>query len=82
MTKDKSKQRMWSDNWRFKGWISSDYRRRVAWAKKWEIVHHKDENKSNNAKSNFAIVKWTGAHNKLHPEKAIKGGKARAKQMK
>lgn len=85
---DKAKQRMGSENWRWKGWKSSDYRRRVTGAKKWEIVHHKDHDKSNNAKSNFKLEKpkkWMnaiGVHNQEHPEKAIKGWRARAKKIK
>lgn len=88
MAKDKSKQREWSENWRWKGWKSSDYRRRATWAKKWEIVHHKDEDKSNNQKSNFKIIKptkkmsATGKHNQEHPEKCVAWWKARAKQIK
>ena len=87
--KDKSKQRFWKENGRFKGWVSSDYRRRITNAKPWEIVHHKDEDKSNNNKSNFKKLKpkngmtAIGVHNsEEHPEKAIKWGKVRAKQMK
>ena len=80
--KQKSKQRFGKSNWRWKWWKSSDYRRRITKAKNGEIIHHKDENKNNNSKSNFAKVKWTWAHNKLHPEKAVKGGKARARQRK
>lgn len=63
-----------SDNGRWKGGKSSDYRRRVMGAKKGDgtIIHHKDENKSNNKKSNFQKLSSIGAHNKHHPEK---GGK-------
>jgi len=84
----KSKQRMASENGRWKGWKSSDFRRRITNAVKWEIVHHKDENKANNTKSNLIKIKpkdWmsaTGVHNKLHPEKCVKWWKARAKQLK
>jgi hypothetical protein len=84
--KDKSKQRFWEANWRFKWWVSSDYRRRVTGAKPWELVHHIDENKSNNNKSNFKVLKpknWMTAiwvHNsEEHLEKAIKGWKAKNK---
>lgn len=80
--KQKSKQRLWAANWRWLWGKSSDYRRRITKAKDWEIVHHKDENKNNNSMSNFEKVKWTGAHNRKHPEKAVKGGKARARQRK
>ena len=82
MIKNKNKQRFWKNNGRWKGWVSSDYRRRITNAKKWELVHHKDGKKTNNTKSNFMKVKGTWAHNKLHLEKAVKGGKARAKQIK
>ena len=73
---------MWKENGRWKWWKSSDYRRRITKAAPWEIVHHKDHNKSNNTKSNFEKVNWVWEHNRKHPEKAIKGGKARAKQLK
>lgn len=60
-----------SDNGRWKGGKSSDYRRRVTGAKPGQIVHHKDHNKSNNSKSNFKLMS-RAQHNKEHPEK---GGK-------
>jgi len=68
----KSMQRFGKENGRWANGKSSDYRRRVTNAKAGEIVHHKDENKSNNAKSNFQKLPSIGAHNKKHPEK---GGK-------
>lgn len=80
--KDKSKQRMGSENWRWEGWKSSDYRRRITKAKPGEIVHHKDHDKSNNSKSNLKKVNGIGEHNRQHLEKARAGGRARAKQMK
>lgn len=80
--KDKSKQRFWKNNGRFKGGVSSDYRRRVTNAAPWEIVHHKDHNKSNNTKSNFEKVKSIGEHNRKHLEKARAGWRARARQLK
>ena len=57
-------------NGRWKGGKSSDYRRRIAGAKKGDgkEVHHKDHNKSHNTKSNFVKI-TKGAHNKAHPEK-------------
>lgn len=85
--KDKSKQRMWKENWRWSGWKSSDYRRRITNAKPWEIVHHRDENKENNSKDNFKVLKpknWmtaTWVHNsEEHKDKAVKWWKARWKK--
>ena len=74
----KSKQRMAEKNGRWKGGVSSDYRRRVTSAKKGELVHHKDKNKGDNKRSNFAVLKPSkgisaiGKHNKQHPEKGRK----------
>jgi len=69
----KSKQRFGKQNGRWKGGVSSDYRRRITNAKKGELVHHKDKNKKNNSKSNLAKLKGgTGEHNKKHPEKGRK----------
>jgi hypothetical protein len=65
----KSMARMASDNGRWKGGKSSDYRRRVTDAKPGQIVHHKDGVKSHNQKSNFQKLSGIGAHNKKHPEK-------------
>jgi len=85
-TKEKWKQRMAADNGRWKWGKSSDYRRRITWAKKWELVHHKDWDKGNNAKSNFKLEKPSngitaiGKHNQDHLEKAIKWWKAKAKK--
>lgn len=76
---EKAKQRMWSENGRWLGWKSSDYRRRITNAKPWEIVHHKDGTKTNNKKSNFEKLDWIWEHNKKHPEKAVAWGKARQK---
>lgn len=65
-------------NGRWKGGKSSDYRRRITGAKKGELVHHKDHDKKNNGKSNFAKLKpgknisAIGKHNKKHPEKGRK----------
>lgn len=75
---DTSKQRMGSENGRWKGGKSSDFRRRVTGAKPGEVVHHKDHNKANNTKSNFQVLKPSGGvtaignHNKKHPEKGRK----------
>ena len=73
-----SKQRMGNDNGRWKGGKSSDYRRRVTSAKPGELVHHRDGNKADNKRSNFAVLKpgkgitAIGRHNKAHPEKGRK----------
>ena len=67
-----------TENGRWKGGKSSDYRRKVTNAKPGELVHHKDHNKSNNAKSNLKKIKpgagitAIGKHNKEHPEKGRK----------
>lgn len=82
MEKNKKKQRFGPQNGRWKGGKSSDFRRRVTKAMKGEIVHHKDGDKTNNTKSNFEKVKGIGEHNKKHPEKALKGGRARGRQLK
>ena len=87
--KQKEKQRMGSSNGRWLWGKSSDYRRRITKAKPGEIVHHRDKDKSDNKLSNFKKIKpknWMnaiGVHNsECHPEKAIKGWKARAKELK
>jgi hypothetical protein len=64
-----SMARMGKDNGRWKGGKSSDYRRRITDAKPGQIVHHKNGDKSDNAKSNFQKLPSIGAHNKKHPEK-------------
>ena len=78
----KGKKQYGSSNGRWKGGRSKTYRRRVTKAKKGEVVHHKDHNKSNNKPSNLAKVS-PAKHNKLHPEK---GGnhskKSKAKRRK
>lgn len=74
----KSKQRMGSENGRWAGGKSSDYRRRVTNAKPGTLVHHKDGNKADNKRSNFVVLKpgkgitAIGKHNKKHPEKGRK----------
>ena len=66
------------NNPRWKGGVSSDYRRNLMNAKEGELVHHKNKNKKDNRKSNFAILKPSngvsaiGKHNKQHPEKGKK----------
>lgn len=88
MAVQKSKQRMWAANGRWANWVSSDYRRRITNAKPGELVHHIDHNKKDNKKSNFEVLKPTKTmnaiwvHNSRHPEKEVKGGKARGKQLK
>jgi len=65
-------------NGRWKGGTSGDYRRRITNAKPGELVHHKDHNKNNNAKSNLKKLKPSkgvtaiGVHNRAHPEKGRK----------
>jgi len=74
----KSKQRMGSENGRWKSGKSSDYQRRITNAKPGELVHHKDHNRSHNAKSNLSKltpgkgITAIGKHNKAHPEKGKK----------
>jgi hypothetical protein len=71
-------KRMGKANGRWKSGRSKSYYRKKAGAKKGEIVHHKDHNKSNSSKSNLKVLKPSksmsaaGKHNKSHPEK---GGK-------
>jgi len=72
------------ENGRWKNGKSSDYRRRITKAKKGELVHHKDHDKSNNSKGNFAVIKpgngctAIGNHNKEHDR--VNGGKAKKKK--
>lgn len=79
--KNKNMARFKDGNGRWKNGKSSDYRRRVTKAKKGELVHHKDHDKSNNSISNFKIERpkdgmtAIGVHNGDHPEKGRKGGK-------
>jgi len=79
----KAKQRLGSENGRWKNGKSSDYRRRITDAKPGELVHHKDHNKAHNTKANFTKLKpgvaktssgikkvtAIGRHNIAHPEK-------------
>lgn len=70
--------RIGKTNPRWKGGVSSDYRRRITKAKDGELVHHIDHNKKHNTKSNFVVLKpgngvtAIGKHNKKHPEKGRK----------
>jgi hypothetical protein len=74
----KSKQRLGSENGRWKKGKSSDYQRRITHAKKGELVHHVDENRTHNAVRNLMKLKPSGGitaigkHNKQHPEKGRK----------
>lgn len=73
--KNPNMARVGEDNPTWKEGISSDYRRRITNAKEGEVVHHKDEDKKNNKKSNLQKLKpgkgitAIGKHNKKHPEK-------------
>jgi len=74
----KSKQRLGSENGRWENGKSSDYQRRITHAKKGELVHHKDDNRTHNAVRNLMKLKphkgvtAIGMHNKQHPEKGRK----------
>ena len=76
--KNPNMARKGSENPRWKDGRSSDYRRRIAGAKKGELVHHKDKKKKHNQRSNFEVLKpgkgvsAIGKHNKKHPEKGKK----------
>ena len=78
MVKNKNMARMGKSNGRWKGGNSSGYLRRIKNAKKGELIHHKDGNKSNSSKSNLGKLKPSkgitaiGKHNKKHPEKGRK----------
>lgn len=73
--KKKSMARPGKSNGRWKGGTSKTYYRKKAGAKKGEIVHHKDHNRSNSKKSNLKVIRPTktmsarGKHNQQHPEK-------------
>lgn len=74
----KSKQRFGKTNGRWKGGVSSDYQRRITHAKKGELVHHSDGNRTHNTRKNLTKLKpgkgitAIGKHNKRHPEKGRK----------
>ena len=76
-------QRFGKSNGSFKKGTSAHRYRRIAGAKPHEVVHHKDENKSNVKKSNLVRLKNTkgssamAKHNRLHPEKGLKAVRAR-----
>tara|TARA_R100000458_G_scaffold59944_2_gene73061 strand:- start:5319 stop:5726 length:408 start_codon:yes stop_codon:yes gene_type:complete len=74
-----SKARLGKANGRWKGGTSKSYRRAVANAKRGEVVHHKDHNKKNNKRSNYAKL-TPGEHNKAHPEKGGHNKKKRRKK--
>lgn len=75
--KKRSMMRTGAKNGAWKGGKSAHYYRRKASAKAGEHVHHKNKNKSDNRRSNLQKLKSVGAHNKKHPEKGRKGGRAR-----
>jgi len=68
-------KRSGKSNGRWKSGRSKSYYRKKAGAKRGEIVHHKDHNKSNSAKSNLKVLKPSkgstaaAKHNQSHPEK-------------
>lgn len=72
---NKNMSRPGKSNGRWKKGISKTYYRKKAGAKKGELVHHKDHNKSNSSKSNLKVIRptkkmsATGKHNQEHPEK-------------
>lgn len=85
-TKNPNMARIGKTNPRWAGGKSSDYQRRIKNAKKGELVHHKDHNRSHNAKSNLQVLKpgivktstgvkrvtAIGRHNQKHREKGKK----------
>tara|TARA_R100000365_G_C2678067_1_gene24585 strand:- start:124 stop:447 length:324 start_codon:yes stop_codon:yes gene_type:complete len=62
-------------NGRWKDGSSQTHYRNKANAPKGKIVHHIDDNKSNNSKSNIKVIS-KAEHNKIHPEK---GGSRKCK---
>ena len=78
MAKNPNMARLGKENPKWKDGRSSDYERRITKAKKGELVHHKDENRTHNAVSNLMKLKprgkitAIGMHNKKHPEKGRK----------
>lgn len=73
--KNPNMKRPGKSNGRWRNGRSKTYYRKKAGAKKGELVHHKDGNKSNSKKSNLKVIKpgkkisARGKHNKQHPEK-------------
>lgn len=63
-----SKAVMGKNNPSWKGGVHQDYYRRITGAKKGDVVHHVDGDRSNGAKSNLRVIKkkdrWK--HDKLH----------------
>lgn len=81
MTKNPNMARWGNKNGRWKGGISKSYYRRIAGAKKGQLVHHNGK-KVNPKKKDLIILNNRGIsarakHNKLHPEK---GGDHRRKK--
>lgn len=77
-TRNPKMKRSGKSNGRWRGGRSKTYYRKKAGAKKGEIVHHKDHNRSNPAKSNLKVIRpgkgisARGKHNQAHPEKGRK----------
>ena len=64
-----------SKNGRWKDGSSQTHYRNKANAGRGEVVHHKDNNKKNNSRSNVEVIS-KAKHIKVHPEK---GGKRKCK---
>ena len=62
MARDGSKNGRWKD-----GSSQSHYRKKAN-APSGKVVHHLDDNKSNNTRANVRIISKS-EHNKVHPEK-------------
>lgn len=64
--------RLGKKNPKWKDGRSSDFQRRIKKAKRGELVHHKDGNRSHNTPSNLQVLKprngitAIGVHNKKH----------------
>jgi hypothetical protein len=77
-TRNSKMKRPGKSNGRWRGGRSKTYYRKKAGAKKGQIVHHKDHNRNNPAKSNLKVIRpgkgisATGRHNQAHPEKGRK----------
>ena len=86
--KDPRYQRFGKANGSYKHGNSPHAYRLKAKAKPNEVVHHKDENKSNSTKKNLKVLKNTkkssamAKHNKQHPEKGRKAAAARRRKSR
>lgn len=84
--KDPRYQRFGKSNGSFKHGKSPHRYRRIAGAKPYEVVHHKNHNKADVRKSNLKRLKNTkgssamAKHNKAHPEKGRKAAAARKRK--